>query len=168
MCPSVPVHENLRVGLGEHLAGPWVHLQLYKARSPTTFTVVVPVVPAAGCPAWILCCSVLGQGQRTCRMASLLGLRWLPCGFIFIFIMVNGIRPFSINFSGHLVYFSFLFFFNTAQIFPHFFSIEWFCFLVCFKGILHVSGVGITFGLCYKYSLSTLWLPYPLTTTPSI
>ena len=25
-----------------------------------------------------------------------------PCGFIFMFMMVNGIEPFSINFSGHL------------------------------------------------------------------
>ena len=32
-----------------------------------------------------------------------------PCGFIFIFIMVNGIGPFSINFSGHLDLFFFPF-----------------------------------------------------------
>ena len=34
-----------------------------------------------------------------------------PCGFIFMFVMVNGIEPFSINFSGHLDLFLFPFFF---------------------------------------------------------
>lgn len=108
----------------------------FTRRSPTTFhSGCASLCQQQGCPAWILCCSVLGQGQGNVQdgqparpaLAS-------PCGFIFIFIMVNGIGPFSINFSGHLDLFLFPFsFFNTAQIFPHFFLLSGFAFLFVFR-----------------------------------
>ena len=73
-----------------------------------------------------------------------------PCGFIFIFMMVNGIGPLSINFSGHLDLFIFpFFFFFFLILFKYFpiFYIEWFCFLVCFQESFMYLGWGSLFGL---------------------
>lgn len=123
----------------------------FTRRSPATFhSGCACLCQQQGCPTWILCCSVLGQGQGNMQDGQPAGPALAsPCGFIFVFIMVNGIGPFSINFSGHLdlFLFPFSFFFNTAQIFPHFFSIEWFCFLVCFQESFMYLGWGSLFGL---------------------
>lgn len=71
------------------------------------------------------------------------------CDFIFIFMMVNGIGPLSINFSGHLDLFLFPFFFFFLILFKYFpiFSIEWFCFLVYFQESSMYLGWGSLFGL---------------------
>lgn len=69
------------------------------------------------------------------------------CGFIFILTVVNGIEPLFICFLAICIYFSFLFL--KKILFKYFliFSIEWFCFLICFQEFFIYRGCGSFFWL---------------------